>query len=51
MLLLLRKIHMKRIIVLMATFSVVWLAACSTIHGMGQDIQKAGDAISGASKK
>ncbi len=42
---------MKRIMVLLAAFSVVLLAACNTVHGMGQDIQRAGDAISGASKK
>jgi predicted small secreted protein len=42
---------MKRILVLLAACSVVFLTACNTVHGLGQDIQKAGDAISGASKK
>lgn len=27
------------------------LSACNTVHGVGQDIEKAGEAISGASKK
>ena len=27
------------------------LSACNTVHGIGQDIEKAGEAISGASKK
>ncbi|HET6786974.1 MAG TPA: entericidin A/B family lipoprotein [Aquabacterium sp.] len=42
---------MKRIVFLMAAVAVVALTGCNTMHGMGQDIQKAGDAISGASKK
>lgn len=27
------------------------LAGCNTVHGMGQDIEKAGSAISNAAKK
>ena len=27
------------------------LSACNTVHGLGQDIEKAGSAISGAAKK
>ncbi len=42
---------MKRILVLVAAGSLVFLTACNTVHGIGQDIQRAGDAISGASKK
>jgi predicted small secreted protein len=42
---------MKRIVFLIAAVAMVALTGCNTVHGMGQDIQKAGDAISGASKK
>ncbi len=42
---------MKRIVFLLAAVAVVALTGCNTVHGMGQDIQRAGDAISGASKK
>ncbi len=42
---------MKRILVLVAACCLVFLTACNTVHGIGQDIQRAGDAISGASKK
>jgi predicted small secreted protein len=42
---------MKRIVFLIAAAAMVALTGCNTVHGMGQDIQKAGDAISGASKK
>jgi predicted small secreted protein len=42
---------MKRIVSLLAVIGLVALAGCNTMHGMGQDIQKAGDAISGAAKK
>ncbi len=37
--------------VALVLFSVVWLAGCNTIAGMGKDISKAGDAITGASDK
>jgi predicted small secreted protein len=42
---------MKRFISLTLTLALLALAACNTVHGIGQDLQKAGDAISGASKK
>ena len=42
---------MTRLTVLMAVVMTLALAGCNTIHGMGQDIQKAGGAISGASQK
>jgi predicted small secreted protein len=42
---------MTRLTVLIAAVLTLMLAGCNTVHGMGQDIQKAGDAISGASKK
>jgi predicted small secreted protein len=42
---------MKRIVSLIAAIAMVALAGCNTVHGMGQDIQKAGDVISGAAKK
>jgi len=37
-------------IALLLTFAFA-LAGCSTVRGMGQDIQKAGSAIEGAAKK
>jgi predicted small secreted protein len=42
---------MKRIVFLIAAVAMVALTGCNTVHGVGQDIQKAGDVISGASKK
>jgi len=42
---------MKRLFALIAVASLFVLAGCNTMNGIGQDIQKAGDAISGASKK
>lgn len=43
---------MKRLAVtVMLMLSVLGLSACNTIHGMGQDIEKAGEAISNAAKK
>ena len=42
---------MKRIVSLILSMGLSALAGCNTMHGMGQDIQKAGDAISGAAKK
>jgi predicted small secreted protein len=40
---------MKTIFALLA--AAFTLAGCNTIHGMGQDIQKAGSAIENAAKK
>ncbi|MBI3384190.1 MAG: entericidin A/B family lipoprotein [Aquabacterium sp.] len=43
---------MKRLAVfLIVTLSMLALSACNTVHGLGQDIEKAGEAISGAAKK
>jgi predicted small secreted protein len=42
---------MKRYITLIAAVAMFALAGCNTLNGVGQDLQKAGDAISGASKK
>ncbi|HYR25456.1 MAG TPA: entericidin A/B family lipoprotein [Aquabacterium sp.] len=43
---------MKRLIVsALVAMSVLGLSACNTVHGLGQDIEKAGEAISGAAKK
>ncbi len=43
---------MKRLAVsLMLLLSMLGLSACNTVHGMGQDIEKAGEAISNAAKK
>jgi predicted small secreted protein len=41
---------LKAIATLLA-LSFVALTGCNTIHGMGQDIQKAGNAIENAAKK
>ena len=43
---------MKRLAVfLIVTLSMLALSACNTMHGVGQDIEKAGEAISNAAKK
>jgi predicted small secreted protein len=42
---------MKTIATLLALSFAVALAGCNTVHGMGQDIQKAGSAIENAAKK
>ena len=42
---------MKTIATLIALSLAALLAGCNTIHGMGQDIQKAGNAIENAAKK
>ena len=36
---------------ILIALSVLALSACNTVHGLGQDIEKAGEAISGAAKK
>ena len=41
---------MKRFVSLIAAAALVALAGCNTVHGLGQDIQRAGGAISGAAK-
>ena len=43
---------MKKLFVLFAmSASLLFLAGCNTVQGMGKDISKAGDAIEGAAKK
>lgn len=41
---------MKKIAVLFATASLLVLAGCNTVQGMGQDVQKAGGAIERAAR-
>jgi len=41
----------KTIATLLALAIVALLAGCNTIHGMGQDIQKAGSAVEKAADK
>ena len=38
-------------LVLSALITGLLLAGCNTVNGIGKDISRAGDAISGASKK
>jgi predicted small secreted protein len=42
---------MKRTILLLSVIFSTTLTACSTIKGVGQDLQKAGQAIEDAAKK
>ena len=42
---------MKTLIALFATCFLLLLSGCNTVKGMGQDLQKAGEKIEGASKK
>ena len=42
---------MKQLITLLTVASVIFLAGCNTVKGMGQDLQKAGEKIEGAAKK
>jgi predicted small secreted protein len=42
---------MKRIVFSLAVVAMLALTACNTVHGIGQDIQRTGGAISSASKK
>jgi predicted small secreted protein len=42
---------MKRLFALIAVASLFVLAGCNTMAGVGKDIEKAGEAISGAAKK
>ena len=41
---------MSRLITLLTLIAAFALAGCNTVHGIGKDIEKAGEAISGASK-
>jgi predicted small secreted protein len=42
---------MSRLITLMSLIAAVTLAGCNTMHGLGQDIEKLGESISGAASK
>jgi predicted small secreted protein len=42
---------MKTLLIVALSFSLGLLSACNTIHGLGQDIQKAGSTIEDAAKK
>lgn len=42
---------MKHAIPLIALACALALAGCNTMYGLGKDIEKAGEAISGAAKK
>ncbi|MEY4428408.1 MAG: Entericidin EcnA/B family [Pseudomonadota bacterium] len=42
---------MKRLFALIAAVSLFALAGCNTMAGVGKDIEKAGEAITGAAKK
>jgi entericidin B len=45
-----KEINMRYFIALFALMGVVNLAACNTVEGLGQDIQKGGEAIEKAAK-
>jgi entericidin A len=42
---------LKVLALITASGLLLGLAGCNTVHGMGQDIEKAGSAISNAAKK
>ncbi len=42
---------MSRLITLLSLVAAFALAGCNTVHGLGKDIEKAGEAISGAASK
>ncbi len=42
---------MNKFLTLIIAITLLSLAACNTIKGVGQDIQKAGSVIEGAGKK
>ena len=42
---------MKSMLTLLSLAVALLLGACNTVKGMGQDLQKAGEKIEGASKK
>jgi predicted small secreted protein len=47
----LKEITMKRLFALIAASALFVLAGCNTMAGVGKDIEKAGEAITGAAKK
>jgi predicted small secreted protein len=42
---------MKTILALFAAAAVLFLSACNTVQGVGQDIQKGGQVLEDAAKK
>ena len=42
---------MTRLIALLSLLAAFALAGCNTVNGVGQDLEKAGEAISNATKK
>ncbi|AWI54099.1 entericidin A/B family lipoprotein [Aquabacterium olei] len=43
---------MQRLAALILMLMTLWaMSACNTVHGFGQDLEKAGEAISNAAKK
>ncbi len=42
---------MSRLITLLTLVAAFTLAGCNTVQGLGKDIEKAGEAISGAASK
>ena len=42
---------MSRLITLLSLIAAIALAGCNTVHGIGKDIEKAGETISGAASK
>jgi predicted small secreted protein len=41
---------MSRLFTLLSMVAAFALVGCNTVHGLGKDIEKAGEAISGAAK-
>ncbi len=41
---------MSRLTALLTLIAAFALAGCNTVHGVGKDIERAGEAISGAAK-
>ncbi len=42
---------MKSFVTVLTAAALLVLAGCNTVKGVGQDVQKAGEAIEGAAKK
>jgi predicted small secreted protein len=42
---------MRRLTLIAATFAAVLLAGCNTVRGLGQDIEKGGEALQRAANK
>jgi predicted small secreted protein len=43
--------NMKQILTLCTVVSLLLIAGCNTVKGMGQDLKKAGEKIEGAAQK